>query len=383
MILRKAEQSILSGLQQFPALGLIGMRQVGKTTLAKKVLSQSGSAIYLDLELSSDLAKLENPELFLSSLDDQLVVIDEVQRKPELFPLIRALIDQNRRPGRFLLLGSASPELLRQSSESLAGRIKYTELTPLVLPELNAENDLTKHWVRGGLPESFLASSDALSREWLDAFISTMIERDLPSLGMPGSPSLTNRLLRMLAHQTANVWNASDFGRSLDLTYHTVNRYVDLLESSFLIHKLEPHYVNLKKRLVKSPKVFIRDTGILHRFLGITDMESLSGHPKLGASFETYCIEQIANNIGGDSELTFYRTHKGAEIDLVITHADMSLTTVEIKYSSSPKLSPNHVSAIEDLNASNNFIVTPKGDDYLLREDIRTCSLSTFLKEYL
>jgi len=382
MILRKAEQSLLEGLQQFPALGLIGLRQVGKTTLAKKVLPKLGNAIYLDLELSSDLAKLENAELFLSSVADRLVVIDEVQRKPELFPLIRALIDQNRRPGRFLLLGSASPELLRQSSESLAGRIKYIELTPLSIPELDAENDLTDHWLRGGLPASFLAGSDELSQGWLDAFIATMIERDLPSLGLPASPSLTGRLLRMLAHQTANVWNASDFGRSLDLTYHTVNSYVDLLESSFMVRKLEPHFINLKKRLVKSPKILVRDSGILHRLLGISGMQALAGHPKLGASFESYCIEQIAGNIGEDRGLTFYRTHKGAEIDLVITHPDMSLTTVEIKYTSSPKLTPNHVSAIEDLNASDNFIITPKGEDYLLRKDIRTCGLGTFLKEY-
>ncbi len=367
---RKAEKEISRLVKTYPAVVIVGPRQVGKTSLVKHLQPLfSKPATYLDLELPVDFNKFANPDLYLETLGDQTVIIDEVQRLPSLFPTLRALIDRNRQPGRFILLGSASPELIRDTSESLAGRVAYFELPPLAYDEICEVSDYQKHWTRGGFPESLLASDDKTSFEWRLNFIQSYLERDLPLLGLNADPMLIRRLWTMAAHSNAGLLNMENFGKSLGISGPTVRRYLDFLESAYLIRRLPPYHFNIKKRLVKTPKMFIRDTGILHALLNIGNFQQLIGHPTLGGSWEGYILQEIAALAPARTELFFYRTQDGTEADLVIAPAGVPETLVEIKFSTTPKVTKGMVIAKEDLQSKKHFIVCPVEEGYPLSED--------------
>lgn len=381
MIYRQETQSIESALDRFPAVGLIGSRQCGKTTLAKDIASRRNEgAVYLDLELPSDLAALTEPELYLERHVDRLVVLDEIQRHPELFAALRGLIDRDRRPGRFLILGSASPDLLRQSSESLAGRISFVELTPFLLSEVVRADDDTREttrrlWFRGGYPESYLSSDDAGSMVWRRAFITTLLERDMPQWGFRVSSVRMRRFWEMLAHVHGQEWNASRFANSLDTSAPTVRRHLDLLTDLLLVRQLQPLHANLKKRLVKSPKVYLRDSGLLHALLRLTDPESIYGHPCLGASFEGFAIENIINLLPSFADVTFYRSHTGDEIDLVVTLPGGRRIAVDVKYTATPRVSRAFRTAMTDLGITRGYIVTAGEAAFPLDERIEAVPL--------
>ena len=327
---------LLKDLTEVPALALLVPRQCGKTTLARSLGAGIPGAVYLDLERPSDLRRLSDPELYLGSLSDQLVVLDEIQRVPNLFPVLRSLVDENRRPGRFLLLGSASRDLLRQSSESLAGRIRYRELTPFTLPELADESiPMELHWLRGGFPQCLLATSDDSSLRWRQEFLRTFLERDVPSFGVEVRPPLFERFVKMLAHLHGQILNWSRLAESAAVSVPTAKHYVELLEKSFLVRLLPPHEVIVGKRLVKSPNVWWRDAGLLHALLEIERFDDLQGHPVLGASWEGYSMEEILR-AAPRAQPTFYRTQSGTELDLVLTQGSRQMV-VEFKRSSAPE----------------------------------------------
>ena len=384
MIHRTSSEKLASLARKFPIIGIIGPRQVGKTTLVKEFIKKiSKESIYLDMEKPSDLEKLIDPELFLSSNKEKCVVIDEIQNKPELFPLLRAMIDENRVALRYIILGSASPELLRQSSQSLAGRIAYLELFPFNLIELNQHSELNKHHLLGGFPESILSENEQDSWEWLDNFIGTYVNRDLPQLGLRVDSITLRRLWEMIAWLNGNIINYQMIGKSLDLTIPTINSYISFFENAFLVRRLHPYHINMKKRLVKSPKIYLNDTGVLHRLLRIGDYNQLLGHTSVGASWEAYVINQLFSIKNNDIDLYFYRTHNGAEVDLVFVNALKPIATVEIKFTSTPRPSKGQINCINDLGTNKNYIVTPFSDDYLVKENIRVCSLVHFLRYYL
>jgi hypothetical protein len=384
MINRRISSEIRDSLSYFPVVSIIGPRQVGKTTLAKQIMSESVKpTIYLDLEIQSDLFKLNDAELFLSAHSDHLIVIDEVQHKKELYPLIRGLVDQRREPARFLLLGSASPELIRNSSESLAGRIAYHRLYPFDLAEIQetvSQNDL---WIKGGFPNMIFERNDEQLHRWMENFINTYLNRDLLQLGLSASPKIIFNLWTMMAHLNGHLLNATTLGNSLGISTPTVKRYVDFLEDAFLLKSLYPYSWNMSKRLVKSPKVYLTDTGILHHLVGITDFINLSGNPIIGSSWESFVINQIEALKKNRIDLYFYRTHHGAEVDLVFTKGLTVVATAEIKYSNSPQLTKGNYLAFEDLNAPVNYVITPSSDDYIFKERIRICSLRAFISNYL
>jgi predicted AAA+ superfamily ATPase len=384
MITRRIISDIRDSLSFFPVVAIIGPRQVGKTTLARMIISTSKKpAIYLDLEKQSDLLKLNEAELFFSQQSDKLIVIDEVQNKKELYPLLRALVDQTREPGQFLLLGSASPELIRHSSESLAGRIAYHQLYPVGLSEIpNAvsQNDL---WIKGGFPNMLLAKNNDLAFLWMENFINTYLNRDLLQLGLNATPKTIRDLWTMMAHLNGHLLNATTLANSLGITMPTVKRYLAFLEEAFLLKSIYPFSQNIKKRLVKAPKVYITDTGILHYLMGITNLNSLSGNPIIGSSWESFVINQVLSVKRNQTGLYFYRTHQGTEADMVFTKGMNVVSTAEIKYSNSPQLTKGNFQAFDDLNAPMNYVITPSSDDYLFKERIRVCSLKDFILKYL
>lgn len=374
---RIAEAEILKLISYFPAVAVVGPRQVGKTSLVKAIRSQLDKpSVYLDLENPGDLAKLNNPSLFLDTLSGQTVILDEVQKAPELFPELRGIIDRDRKPGRFILLGSASPDLIRDASESLAGRIAYHELKPFYWDEIHSLTDHRTHWFRGGFPPSLLAPNDELAGLWRRNFIKTYLERDLPLLGLNADPILTGRLWQMVAHLSGNLLNMEALSGSLGIHGTTVRKYLDFFESAYLVRRLQPFFTNLKKRLVKTPKIYIRDTGILHQLLGIPSLFELAGHPMLGASWETYVIEQIAAILPDWAELYFYRTHQGTEADLVITKGGEPEILVEIKYSSTPILSRGSHIAREDLKTQKHFVICPIESGFPLSEDVNAIGIN-------
>lgn len=384
MINRRIWTEIKQSLTFFPVVSIIGPRQVGKTTLAKQIISESKKAtLYLDLEIQSDLYKLNDAELFLSKHTDHLVVIDEVQNKKELYPLIRGLVDQQREPARFLLLGSASPELNRDSSESLAGRIAYHQLHPFDLTEIPDSVPQTDLWIKGGFPEMLFTNDLDLSHRWMENFISTYLNRDLLQLGLNASPKIIRNLWTMLAHLNGQLFNAATLGKSLGVTTPTVKRYVDFLEEAFLLKSLHPFYWNISKRLVKTPKVYLTDTGIFHHLVGLTDFVSLSGNPIIGNSWEAFVFNQVSALKSQYVDIFFYRTHQGAEADLVFTRGLKVIASAEIKYTNSPQLTKGNFIAFEDLKAPMNYVITPSSDDYLIKQNIRICSLRTFVFDYL
>ena len=331
-----------------------------------------GRAIYLDLERPSDLARLDEPELYLEMHRDKLVVLDEIHRKPELFPLLRSLVDDSRRNGRFLVLGSASPDLLRQSSESLAGRIVFHELGPLGLSDVRGTMARVQSlWQRGGFPLSYLANGDSRSLEWRDAFIATHLERDMPSFGVRVPATSLRRFWQMLAHFHGQIWNGSRIAASLGLSVPTVRHYLDLFEDTFMVRQLRPYASNSGKRLVKSPKIYFRDSGILHALLRIESMETLLGHPVAGASWEGWVIEQVLALAPPSWRPSFYRTSAGAEIDLVLERrASQPLLAVEVKYSTHPTLSRGFFQALADLDGAEAVVVCPCRERYPLASNV-------------
>ncbi|WP_316826595.1 ATP-binding protein [Pedobacter miscanthi] len=381
LIIRNLEAHLKNKLKKSPAIAILGPRQVGKTTLAK---SLGSDYIYLDMENPRDVAKLQDAYTFLESLQDYTVIIDEVQLLPELFSLLRPLIDTKRTPGRFILLGSASPELVKGVSETLAERISYNELCPIGLTELPEEINFEQHWFRGGYPESILAETNMLSKEWIDDFIVSYVERDLAKMfNVDLAPTLLRNFWSMLAHLNGNLFNGESFARSLGVSAPTVTKYLDFLEGGFLIRRLQPWFVNSKKRLIKSPKTYIRDTGILHRLLNIPGYNDLFGHPAIGASWEGYVIEQIYQMKAKQTDLFFYRTQTGAECDLILVQGITPIACIEIKLSNAPTVSKGFVSCIKDLEPKYKYIITPKSETYVSSNDITVTNLKNFLLNIL
>jgi predicted AAA+ superfamily ATPase len=347
-------------LANFPVVAVLGARQIGKTTLAEQVAAGYTQPVHrFDLENPMDLARLDDPMLALADLKG-LVILDEVQRRPELFPVLRVLADRKPRPARFLVLGSASPDLLRQSSETLAGRIAYYELPGLSLAEVGI-GKLGPLWLRGGFPVSFLARSHADSRLWRDNFVQTFLERDLPQLGIRVPASTLRRFWTMLAHWHAQTWNASEFGRSFGVADNTVRHYLDILTSALVIRQLTPWHANISKRQVKAPKVYIRDSGLLHALLQIESSTDLERHPKVGASWEGFMLEQLITHLAlADEHVHFWATHSGAELDLFVRRGRQRIG-FEIKRTTTPKVTPSIKAAMEALDLQE-VIVLHAGD---------------------
>ncbi len=378
MILRKIENDIIDGLAFQPSIALLGPRQVGKTTLVKRLMAKLAKpTIYLDLENSQDLAKLQHDKVaFLETRQDQTVILDEIQRLPEIFPDIRSLIDRNRVPGRFIFLGSASFVLLKNTSESLTGRIAYFEMTPFLLAEL-AENEYKKHWLFGGFPNAYLAKNIVQNRKWHNDFIRSYLERDLPMLGLIASPIQLRRLLMMIASLQGRLLNQETIANSLGIRNSLVSKYLDYFEQSFLIRRLQPYFTNIGKRLVKTPKIYIRDSGIVHTLLGINDFDSLLGHINSGGSWEGYVIEQIIAKLNYNQIPYYYRTADGAELDLVIEENLQIKVAFEIKLNNSPTIEKGNTVSINDLGNPPLIIITPEASDYSPRANVFVCSIAT------
>ncbi|MBI3510541.1 MAG: ATP-binding protein [Bacteroidetes bacterium] len=386
MITRAIEAYVEKLRKQFPAVALLGPRQCGKTTIAKNIKQKMGDkAIYFDLESPADNRKLEDPELFLLNTSARLIILDEIQRRPELFAILRSVIDRKRTNGRFLILGSATPELVAGASESLAGRIYYLDAHPFSLPEIRDHRNAPKHWFRGGFPGAFLARGEDEFHNWMTTFTRTFIERDLNQLfGTSFSTQVMSRLWRMIAHAHGQLWNANSFAKGLDISPTTVNRYVDHLEGAYIVRRLHPYYFNSRKRLTKSPKIYIRDSGILHFLAGITDQDILHQHPIVGHSWEGYVIEEICRKLGSNMMPYFYRTHDGGEIDLVLVKGIKPVACIEIKYSSSPSKTKSMTEGIKDLRTTHNFIIIPGNDaTWKMSERVLVCNLQEFLDRYL
>ncbi len=384
MITRNITDQLLKSLTFFPAVGLVGPRQVGKTTLAKQLQQKiQKPSLYIDLELDSDRFRLSRAEWFLEQHLDKCIIIDEVQRMPELFPLLRALIDRKREPARFILLGSASPDFLRHSAESLAGRIAYFELTPFSINEVGTRMSMNEHWLRGGFPDASLAPDLDFTWDWHRQFIQSFIERDLRILGIDVNPVLFDRLMRMLGHVHAGQQNISELSNSLAISAPTVTRYLDVLEGSFLITRLQPWFVNIGKRLTKSPKIYIRDSGLLHYLLHVQDFEQLQSNPRIGASWEGYAIEEIRRAMAGRGQLFYYRTQGGAEVDLLIKTPAGRTLCLEIKYDVKPTPSRGFYQSMEDLKPDAQYVIVPKGYAWHYNNDLKVVGLLEFLEQEL
>ena len=382
---RSLTAQLLEAIDYSPAVVLLGPRQSGKTTLALE-LARERPAIYLDLESEQDRAKLAQPELYLADHLDKLVILDEVHRAPGLFPVLRGLIDRARRDGRragqYLLLGSASLDLLKQSGETLVGRVAYLELTPFHVLEV-AERPLDELWLRGGFPESLLAGSDARSLRWRQDFIRSYLERDIPQFGPRIAADILRRFWTMLAHHQGGLLNTTQFARNLGVDVKTAGGYLGLLVDLLLARRLLPWHSNPGKRLVKSPKVFIRDSGITHALLNIPDKEALLAHPVVGASWEGFVVENLlANAMAADPmvQAYFYRSSGGAEIDLLLAWPDGRLWAIEVKRSLAPKLERGFHAACADLKPERRFVVYPGGERYRLAEDIEAVPLPQLAK---
>lgn len=375
MIPRRIASELTHLVDNVPAVVLVGPRQVGKTTLALE-LARTRPSVYLDLESAADRSKLSQPDLYLADHEDELVVLDEVHRVPGLFQELRGIIDRGRRAGRragrFLLLGSASVDLLRQTGETLAGRVAYLELGPLDVTEVSEGDDL---WIRGGFPDSLLAADDALSSRWRTDFVRTYLERDIPALG-PRIPAETlRRFWTMLAHNQGGLLNAANLAGALGVDGKTVARYLDLMVDLLLVRRLPPWTSNAGKRMVRSPKVYVRDSGIVHTLLGLPDKESVLGHPIAGSSWEGHVIENLLSCTPDGVDATFFRTGAGAEVDLVLRWPGDEIWLVEVKRSLAPKLERGFRSAWTDLAPRRGFVVYPGHDRYRLDADVEAVNV--------
>ncbi len=374
---RKAFGSIKKSLKDVPVTAILGPRQCGKTTVVKMLAKKRSDFLLLDMENPADVQALQDPAAFFDYYPNKTICIDEIQRKPELFPVLRYSVDKNRRNGRFIVLGSASPQLIRQSSESLSGRIRYIELTPFLINEISDfENFYNRLWLRGGFPRSFLAKGDESSFEWRNDFVKTFLERDIPQLGFNIGASKMRRVWTMLSNANASILNRSKLGESLGVSHHTINSYLDILSDSFMLRDLPPYEANIKKRLVKSPKILFRDSGILHNLLGIKNYKDLRSNLNCGSSYEAFAIEQILSDvsIAGKFEPYFYRSHQGEEIDLLLDNGK-ELIAIECKSSSSPDIPKGLLTAIKDLSISKTFIVAPVSKEYPAAGNIMVCRI--------
>jgi uncharacterized protein len=385
MIERSSYPTLIHMLNRHAAVGLVGPRQVGKTTMALAA-AEGRNAIYLDLEDRGDLAKVAEPELFFAERTDQLIILDEIQRTPDLFATLRGQIDKRRRAGhktgQFLILGSASPELLKQSAESLAGRIAYLELGPLSPMEVGASSTLRDQlWLRGGFPESFLAPDDATSLEWRDAFIKTYLERDIPQFGPRIPAEALRRFWTMLAHTQGGLFNASRLATSLSVSSQTVARYLDLMVDLLLVRRLPPWSTNAGKRLVKSPKVYVRDCGLAHALLGIERFDNLLAHPIAGHSWEGLMIEALISAAPRNTTAYFYRTSAGAEIDLLLCLPDSRVWAIEFKRTLAPKLEKGFHFACDDLKPDKAFCVYPGAERFPLTNGVTACSVDHVVQQ--
>jgi predicted AAA+ superfamily ATPase len=381
MISRSLLPELRYALAHSPAVALLGPRQTGKTTLA---LAVGGDALYLDLESEGDRAKLDQAELYLGDHTEKLVILDEVHRAPGLFPVLRGLIDRSRRAGKkaglYLLLGSASLDLLKQSGETLAGRISYLELTPFHVRELDSQwNDAL--WLRGGFPESLLASDEAQSLRWRQDFIRSYLERDIPQFGPRIAAAMLRRFWTMLAHHQGGLLNNAQFARNLGVDVKTVGSYLDLLVDMLLVRRLPPWHANLGKRLVKAHKVYVRDSGLVHALLNIADKETLLSHPVVGASWEGHVIENLLASAPDNVQPYFYRSSGGAEIDLLLAWPDETLWAIEIKRSLTPKLERGYHAACADLSPARRFVVYPGAERYRMAADIEAISVNALAEE--
>ncbi len=404
MIPRLLSQKIIRALENMPAVALLGARQVGKTTLALHIADQlskkkhapdgtaspvSGkSSDYLDLELDSDLIKLSDPETYLRRFENKLLIIDEVQRLPDLFRTLRGLIDIRRRAGEkngyFLLLGSASRDLLQATSETLAGRIRFLELSPLSALEIHHTDPLgfnpDKLWFRGGFPDSYLASTDSQSWEWRGDFIASYVQRDIPMLGPQISSTRMKRLWTMLAHYHGQQVVLSELGRSLEVSHTTISTYLDTLSDFYMVRRIPPWSGNTKKRLVKSPKIFIRDSGLLHRLLNISRADDLFGNPVVGASWEGFVTENILTSLPEDWQYSYYRSQTGAEIDLILEGPGQQVWAVEIKRSAAPALSRGYHNGCEDVGATRKYVIYAGSERFPMPGSTEAIGLIDFMK---
>jgi predicted AAA+ superfamily ATPase len=372
LVRSRFEAAVTSRLRAGPIVALLGPRQVGKTTLARQVADRRrGQVHWFDLELPSALARLEQPETALAGLRG-LVVIDEIQRRPDLFPVLRALVDRNPLPARFLILGSASPALLKQATESLAGRVSYIELTGLGLGEVGADRR-QRLWLRGGFPRAFLSRSEADSVRWRADFVRSFVERDLPQLGSGVPSQRMFRFWAMLAHHHGQLWNAAELSRSMGVSEPTVRAYLDLLTQTFMMRQLQPWHENLGKRQVKSPKIYFRDSGLLHQLAGIRTRHDLLHHPKLGASWEGFALEQTLRTLD-DSEVYFWATHGGAELDLMV-HTSRGRIGYEFKWGDAPRATRSMRVAVESLGLEHLYVVHPGMQRYAIDDRIEALPL--------
>ncbi len=386
-IIRKIEKRILKDLQQFPVVAILGPRQCGKSTTAKELGKSIPNFLYLDLERPSDLRKLTDPELFFNSNSRSLVCLDEIQRVPHLFPVLRSIIDSRQRPGQFFILGSASRDLLQQSSESLAGRIVYNELTSFKYDEIFSlpKMKIQQYWLRGGFPDSLLALSDEASSRWRENFIRTYLERDIPQMGFRIPSENIRRLWTMCAHYHGQLLNASTLANALNITSTTVRSQLDMLEQTFMVRLLLPYMTNTKKRLTKSPKLYLRDSGILHELLELREINNILSHPQVGASWEGLAMENIITTLSGWN-FSFYRTSNGAEIDLIVQQGKTRLA-FEFKASSNPSLSKGFYSSLEEVGVEHAWVVVPEGGSSPITKHVTLISLkeclSLLMKEYV
>ena len=363
-IQRTIEPRMLLLLEHFPAIAVLGPRQAGKTTLVKEIRKHlTGESLYLDLENPADSAALDHPVEFLTSVSGKTVIIDEIQRRPDLFPVLRAVIDQNRMNGRFILLGSASPQLLFLSNETLAGRIVYLELTPFEHTEIQHLADFREHWLRGGFPDPFLQPDITIRKEWFKSFVSAYVERDLRMLGLSTSAPNLRRLFQMIAAMQGGLLNVSNLANSLGVSSPTVHRAISFFERSFIVRLLQPWHSNTGKRLVKSPKIYIRDSGITNYLSGLSTYEELLRNPMLGNLWEGYVIEDIINTLGDEYQYFFYRTADGAECDLVIAKGNRCIAAIDAKFTPQAKSTKSMTITRQDLRPERTFFIVPACPD--------------------
>jgi uncharacterized protein len=369
-------------LKEFPAVAIIGPRQVGKSTLAKQIAAtQKKETVFVDMELQSDRRKIEDAESFFENNRNKLVIIDEIQQMPTLFTALRPEIDLKRKPGRFIVTGSADPSLVKGISESLAGRIAYMPMYPFSLPELEASNfTLQKHWFRGGYPNALLAKTDEAYHRWMENYVQAFIQRDLQAMfAVQFSPIVTRNLWSMLANNNGGILNTETYARALGVSGPTVKKYLQFLEAAFLVRQLQPWFANATKRLVKAPKVYIRDTGILHHLTNINTANQLQGNLIVGSSWEGYVIEEIIKQLPTHITPHFYRTHHGAEIDLLLVKNNKPLAAIEIKHSKAPVIKEGFYISIHDVQTTHNFVIYTGQETYTTKNKINVCSLPYFL----